>query len=620
MANIVQQTSKTNHTNRSTFDLSGNINLTTTTGMLLPIRVDDCLPNSRYSFNISTFARTIQMIVPSFARVRAHIDTFFVPYRLLGDEIQATIVGDQYGKISNYDLSNGAFDDKNLSLPWFDVFNITSSPSTGKIGWKFSSAPYSDSVDAAGISCEITTPILLNALGYGYPAFGTWQDPSNVTSRSFGSDGSLCSSVSSKFTSPRNARLSVLNLLAYQKIYQDFYRNKLWEMENRSSYYLSSSDMGQNVTARLFRRGTFEMRYHDYDKDRLIGMIPDEQGILSQGISDYASSLLNAQNGLDNASVLGLGVNPDALSVKLVNTSGDTTNVDLFSNDVNVSNIDSKNGNITYQAGSGVRNVLVQQYSAITQRRMEAFQKFAEICQLNKSDYKHQIKAHFGFTPNDYESDYCRLVSSMDIPLQISDVENTTTDNQGYLAGKGVFSGTGRSFSVDVSEHGCIMSILYIVPQIDWSNEFVDRSNTRLNRYDFAIPEFDRIGFEPVRICDWFGFGYTGEDPVNSPYDVIGYLPRYWYYKTRLDVNSTGFSSDSKSSLNFDSYVVRYKKERLISALDDGVFFEALKSLPSDLDGLFPSSWSDVQSNPFIFSIYIKCTASLPLSVDSLPY
>ena len=186
MANIVQQTSKTNHTNRSTFDLSGNINLTATTGMLLPIRVDDCLPNSRYTFDISTFARTIQMVVPSFARVRAHIDTFFVPYRLLGDEIQATIVGDEYGKISNYDLSSGSFARKNLSLPWFDVFNITSSPETGKATWAFNSSPYKDTVDAAGVNCQITTPILLNALGYGYPAFGTWQEPSYSLSRYFG--------------------------------------------------------------------------------------------------------------------------------------------------------------------------------------------------------------------------------------------------------------------------------------------------------------------------------------------------------------------------------------------------------------------------------------------------
>ena len=86
MANIVQQTSKTNHVNHSTFDLSGNINLSATTGMLLPVRVDDCMPNSTYTFNTNFFARTVQMLVPSFARVKAHVDTFFVPYRLLTEK------------------------------------------------------------------------------------------------------------------------------------------------------------------------------------------------------------------------------------------------------------------------------------------------------------------------------------------------------------------------------------------------------------------------------------------------------------------------------------------------------------------------------------------------------
>ena len=125
MANLVQQIHKTNKPHRSTFDLSQNINFTTCPGMLLPVRVDDCLPNSRYEYSLSSFARTVQMVVPSFARVKAHFDAFFVPYRLLGDDYQAIIVGDNRGMNSNY--LGGSYSDANRSLPYHDSIKNTTS-------------------------------------------------------------------------------------------------------------------------------------------------------------------------------------------------------------------------------------------------------------------------------------------------------------------------------------------------------------------------------------------------------------------------------------------------------------------------------------------------------------
>lgn len=615
MANIVQQTSKTNHVNRSTFDLSGNINLTAAPGMLIPLRVDDVLPNSSYHFNMSLFARTIQMVVPSFARVRAHIDTFFVPYRLLGNDIPSVLVGDERGILNNYG-EDGTFTNNNAGLPFISMRHYLSYDTSNK-QWSFN---FGDNIDAAHINYNVSTPILLNALGYGYPNHGTFGgfEPSAGTSTLAGSTDILSNTSATNSAGNANTKLSPLYLLAYQKIYQDHYRNKLWEKENRLSYYVRSSELGKDITSRLLETGAFEMRYHDYDKDRLTGVVPDENGILSEGISQYASTLLNASLGLDSPTVLGSSQIPDS-NVSAISTSGQNQGPlkslyghELYNVGVNIA-----------QAQSTSASLIMQQYTALTNKRMEAFQRFAEICNLNKSDYKHQIKAHFGFTPSDYNSDYSSLIGSFDVNLSISDVENTSSSDTGYLAGKGTMSGQSRSIDFNTaSDYGCIMSILYILPQIDWSNEMIDRSVLRFNRYDFAIPEFDRLGFEPVRFIDWFGL--TANSPYSSAqlgiFDIIGYLPRYWSYKTRLDVNSTGFTSSSKSALNFNSYIVQYDKTRLYDAYKDGAFFEALKSRPSDLDGLFPVNWSSVQENPFVITCYISCKAKLPLSIDSLPY
>lgn len=604
MANLIQQIHKSNHVRKSSFDLSGNVNYTSCPGMLLPIRFDDCLPNSTYSYQLSTFARTIQMIVPSFARVKAHFDAFFVPYRILGDDYQSIIVGDTRGMAANY--LSGTYSDANQHLP---TLNMTAlfPPDTGN------KPNFGSLSDAAGISYNVSSPILFNALGYGVDSFGVSIGSNLGRSDKLANDGAIASSVASSVGS-NNLLRSILPLQAYQKIYQDFYRNKLWELENRASYFCFASDDSKDFTVKGRTNGLFEMRYHDYDKDRIFGVVPDTNNILSVGISQYASSVLNGIQGLDASSSLGSSQAP-LTDVSSVNSKG-VPGSPLSSLD----NIDLSNYNQNVAQGKfDSASVIVQQYTALTNRRMEAFQKFAEITSMNKSDYKHQIQAHFGFSVPAIDTDYVQFIGGYDMPLNISDVENTSNTNQGYLAGKGVLNGNSNTFSVSPQEHGCVMIICYIVPQVDWSNVFIDRSTLRFNRYDFAIPEFDTLGFEPVRVLDVCSdLSFSGK--TFDPGAIIGYLPRYWSYKTKLDVNMTGFSADDKQSLNFDSYIVKYDRWRLIDNLKAGTMYKAFKSLPGDLNGLFAVNWSKVQDNPFVFTTYISCRATLPLSVDSLPY
>lgn len=605
MANLIQQIHKSNHVPHSNFDLSGNVNFTTCPGMLLPIRFDDCLPNSSYSYQLSTFARTVQMVVPSFARVKAHFDAFFVPYRILGDDYQSIIVGDNRGMAANY--LSGSYSDASQHLPTLNMTALFPPDADNKPNFGSLS-------DAAGISYNVSSPILFNALGYGVDSFGVSIGSNLAKSDSLTKDGALGSSVASSVGS-NNLLRSILPLQAYQKIYQDFYRNKLWELENRASYFCFAADDSKDFTVKGRTNGLFEMRYHDYDKDRIFGVIPDTNNVLSVGISQYASSVLNGQLGLDSPSVLASESVPDS-KVQAIGIDNQSQDRNLFGIPATGKPALADNSSFVVQDSS---SVLVQQYTALTNRRMEAFQKFAEITSMNKSDYKHQIQAHFGFSVPALDSDYVQYIGGYDMPLNISDVENTSDTNQGYLAGKGVMNGNSNTFNVSVKEHGCVMIICYIVPQVDWSNVFVDRSTLRFNRYDFAIPEFDNLGFEPVRVLDICSdLSFSGK--TYNPGAIIGYLPRYWSYKTKLDVNMTGFSADDKQSLNFDSYIVKYDRWRLIDNLNAGTMYKAFKSLPGDLNGLFAVNWSRVQDNPFVFTTYVSCRASLPLSVDSLPY
>lgn len=606
MASIVQKIHKKNSVSRNVFDLSNNIDFVTCAGQLLPVRCDEVMPNSEWRFNQSYFLRTLPLVVPSFGRMKVHFDNFFVPYRLLGTDVQSIIVGNNRGMMSNYD--GGVYSSSNKCLPYSTLFDLSI---LQNVAW--SKGTTAALTDVAGYSQQKTSPVLLNALGYGVPASGTvaseYTTFLNNDNGNLSDGNELHSVVSSTFVEntvnvdggvangkTRSLAVSILPLLAYQKIYQDYYRNKLWEQENRSSYFIQNSDYGAHLTLDVLRsRGILEMRYHDLDKDRILGCVPDVSSILSQGLV------------INQASVYGNGIDS---SVSVYQDSG------LGSSQV-------PEANIMESVATTVKTL-----SSLAFRRLEAFQKFAEITQLNKNDYKHQIAAHFGFTPSDLNSDYCQYLGGFEDIVNISEVENTTDSQPAALSGKGVSSGSSRKFTFRAQEHGIIMTICYIVPLVDYSNLFVERYCTHLNRYDFVQPEFDNIGFEPLRLFDVYNeysnvpVALTDSASITSS-SIVGYLPRYWSHKTKLDIACSPFynSENKEVNLNYGSYIIRYPYERLVQNFATSTFYKAIKAIPSLTDNLFAVSYDgNIENSPFVVTFYDNCSAMQPLSVSGLPY
>lgn len=595
MASIVQKIHKRNSTSRNVFDLSNNIDFVTCAGQLLPVRVDEVLPGSEFRFSQSYFMRTLPLIVPSFARIKVHFDNFFVPFRLLGTDVQSILVGNNRGMISNYGTNGYSSSASNKSLPYFNLYNWNAQTTT-------------ELVDAAGYNQMTTGATLLNALGYGirrpvgeasafagFTSQRPWRGNDNSVVSETANRGIDVTNAASSSETVYSLAASILPLLAYQKIYQDYYRNKLWENENRLSYFIQSSDYGSAIgISTMLQRGILEMRYHDLDKDRLTGIVPDVSSILSQGLTINQNGLYG--NGMDEGvtQYQNSGVGSEQVPAANTDTSVAATNSTL---------------------------------SALSLRRLEALQKFAEITELNKSDYKHQVAAHFGMDVADLNSDYCQYLGGFSDILNISDVENSTSEQPAALSGKGVSGANSRQFSFRAQEHGLLMTICYITPLVDYNNFFTERFNLKLNRYDFAIPELDSIGFEPVRLLDYYNMlaaGNTTQWPASVDVTkTVGYLPRYWDYKTRLDVClGQPFSGDSKeNSLNYNSYVVPFDWNRLLLNYQAGTMYKAFKVYPAIIDHLFPVAYNGRQDNsPFMVTFYDQCSAMLPLSVSGLPY
>lgn len=187
----------------------------------------------------------------AFVRMRQHVEFFFVPMRVLCRQFNQFVVGTKY-PISALDALN----DFNKSLPAVRLNEIRK--------WFLASK----SNDGLNVSLVEGSRRLFDLLGYGISSYRS------VTETNY-PDSYTQSNV--KQDSPA---LSVLRLAAYQKVYQDYYRNPYWESPDASAFnfddkfglYLSNTSDAARLTK------LFTIRYRNWAKDFFTSVQPSFQG------------------------------------------------------------------------------------------------------------------------------------------------------------------------------------------------------------------------------------------------------------------------------------------------------------------------------------------------------
>ena len=108
---------------------------------------------------------------------------------------------------------------------------------------------------------------------------------------------------------------------------------------------------------------------------------------------------------------------------------------------------------------------------------------------------------------------------------------------------------------------------------------------------------------------------------------ILGWLPRYWSYKTDVDQTNQGFWNNSANGWNnyviqfdFNKYLKRTGRDNpaYSGSLIDYRFF---KVYPSIVDPLFyVANDGFTPTDQFVNSLMVNAVVDLPLSVDGLPY
>ena len=183
-------------------------------------------------------------------------------------------------------------------------------------------------------------------------------------------------------------------------------------------------------------------------------------------------------------------------------------------------------------AGSNlfVNNSLVSSsFNILALRQAEALQKYREITQSVDTNYRDQIKAHFGVNVPASDSHMAQYIGGIARNLDISEVVNNNLqgDGEAVIYGKGVGTGAGSMRYSTGSRYCILMCIYHAVPLLDYdiSGQAAQLLCTSIE--DLPIPEFDNIGMESVPVVQLFNSKLFGSSVVKAG-SILGYNPRYY--------------------------------------------------------------------------------------------
>ena len=565
------------NTHRSSFDLSSKKLFTAKVGEILPCYWQIAIPGTKYRISSDWFTRTVPVNTAAYTRIKEYYDFYAVPLRLISRALPQA-----FTQMTDY-MTSAVSANKNSE-------SLTSVPNTSLqfISNSLALAQASDSLDDVGLPLVYGTCKVLDLLGYG--SFLA----SDNTSKAAISKAYLGFSPASDADNPLVYRVSqvvnLLPLLAYQKIYYDFFSNSQWEKHLAYAYNVDYWD-GKSQLG--LSPDMFKLRYANYPKDYFMGMLPNSQYGSVALISPLDRSLptnvvlARATDGISNSSVR----NPSGGNI-VQTTSANSTKSDRLLR-VNTD------------------------LSALSIRATEYLQRWKEVVQFSSKDYSDQMAAQFGIKAPEYMGNHSHYIGGWSNVININEVINTNLDakdSQASIAGKGVGSNSGHTLTYDCgAEHQVIICVYHAVPMLDWdvSGQAPQLTVTAIS--DFPQPAFDQLGMQPVPALNLIN------DKSRVADGLLGYNLRYWQWKSSIDTVHAGF----RKGLSYHSWSAPLDGWDILTSSGSFVY-QSMKVRPQQLNSIFlpqvSGSNSGVSYDQLLCNVNFQVYAVQNLDRNGLPY
>lgn len=608
MTNIMNQIDVKNNPHRNGFDLSHKLAFTSQSGMLLPIFTEQVLPGDSFSISVSSFTRTQPVNTAAYTRIKEYFDWYFVPLHLLWSRAPQSIV--QTNDLQQWTKSAMPYTNSvqvPTTFPSFPTerFNLLLAQLGGDAN-KTKKEPY------FGFRSYYGAVRLLEHLGYGFSL--NYSTP-----------------VGWVHMKPINTPVNLWRLCAYQKIYNDWFRMPQWEPSQPWTFNLDyydddptsfQTDWNKTMAPMIQSNAAsmLTMRFAPWHKDFFTGVLPSPQFGNSAAVD---SSLLDGNVKLFG-DVPGIVYQPNAnqqlrvspiRSLNVVTFKGSPIESfdDLSTIDAPLYTSSETNSILNFKLTSDQK----ASFTILQLRLAEAQQKWSEVTQSGRLDYKSQIQKHFGVTPDDalaHRSEYLGGVSGV---LDINEVvnNNLTGDADANLAGKGTGAVSGH-IKYTAREHGILMCIYHNEPLLDYGGALLDKQVQEVTPSDLPIPEYDSIGMDSLYMHQ-----LISDYNFNNDY-ILGYVPRYAHYKTKVDKVMGAFNgslSSWVSPMNRD-----YVKQLLGATSSSSTpamtlgFFHVNPSLLNPIFGVD----ADLTPNTdqFLHNVFFDIKAARNLDRNGLPY
>lgn len=558
---------------RSSFDLSSKKLFTAKVGEILPCFWQIAIPGNKYRISSDWFTRTVPVNTAAYTRIKEYYDFYAVPLRLISRALPQA-----FTQMTNY-MTSAASNTANSEM-------LTSVPNTtlNLLSLSLQTVNGNDVLDDAGLPYVYGASKILDMLGYGSFLAASNTAKAVITKAYLGkdevgdADNPLVYSVSQT--------VNLLPLLAYQKIYYDFFSDSQWEKHLAYSYNVDYWDGKSQLN---LAPEMLQLRYANYPKDYFMGMLPSSQygsvAILPSIFPSYKSNDLVAYNASGNQGIFNL---PAKLS------SPATGPLDI------------------------ARSVaLNSDLSALSIRATEYLQRWKEVVQFSSKDYSDQMAAQFGIKAPEYMGNHAHYIGGWTNVININEVLNTNLEadgSQAVIAGKGVGSASGHTLTYDCgAEHQVIMCVYHAVPMVDWSLTGQNPQLTVTAITDFPQPAFDQLGMQVVPALN------LQNNPSRSVSGALGYNLRYWQWKSNIDTVHAAF----RSGMAYQSWSAPIDGWDVLTSKGSWSY-QSMKVRPQQLNSIFEPQVSgtncSVAFDQLLCNVNFQVYAVQNLDRNGLPY
>ena len=566
-------------THRSSFDLSSKKLFTAKVGEILPCYWQIAIPGNKYRISSDWFTRTVPVNTAAYTRIKEYYDFYAVPLRLISRALPQA-----FTQMTDY-MTSAASGDKNTTA--LSSVPYTTMSQFNNLLLVLNSGDQPNARDDAGLPLVYGSCKLLDILGYGSMIDKSNTAKTAITKKYLGLDN--LSDGNNPLVYSVSQTVNMLPILAYQKIYFDFFSNSQWEKHLAYAYNV---DYWQGTSYVTLYGDMLKMRYANYPKDYFMGILPSSQ---------YGSVALLPT------------LDPVAISPSnIINKNAEASSYTLVG--VNSSTVTS---HVLNKTSSPQYTQLNSDLSALSLRATEYLQRWKEVVQFSSKDYSDQMAAQFGIKAPEHMGNHAHYIGGWSSVININEVVNTNLDtdsSQASIAGKGVSSNSGHVLTYDCgAEHQVIMCVYHAVPMLDWELTGQAPQLTVTSVSDFPQPAFDQLGMQAVPALN------LQNNPGRAVSGSLGYNLRYWQWKSAIDTVHAGF----RAGAAYQSWAAPLDGWQVLTSA--GAWsYQSMKVRPQQLNSIFvpqiDAANCSVAFDQLLCNVNFQVYAVQNLDRNGLPY